>query len=125
MSPKKAKKSDKRSKRRKEARARREKRAEKKTSLRDEIAALTARVEALEARVEGLCAAPEPVPQSDAAPLTSVSGIGPKYAERLTAAGVASVTDLVEADPELLAERTGISNKTIQGWIDAVGATSS
>ena len=119
MSPKKAKKT----KKRKKDRVKREKRTKPKTSLRDQLAALMARVEALEARVEEFCTAPDPAPQSAGDPLTAIPGIGPKYAERLRAAGIASVTDLIEADPETLAEQTGIPRKTIQGWIDVASGT--
>lgn len=100
----------------------RKKQVEKKTRLRDQVAALTARVEALETQVAELHAAKAPT-RPAAEPLTIISGIGFRYAERLRGAGVASIADLVTADPETLAERTGIPLKTIQAWIDAAGAS--
>lgn len=47
-----------------------------------------------------------------------VKGIGPAYAERLADAGVTTVADLAEADPEALADQIGVSDKRIARWID-------
>ncbi|ELY61150.1 DUF4332 domain-containing protein [Natronolimnohabitans innermongolicus] len=56
----------------------------------------------------------EPAPE----PVDSIKGIGPAYADRLTAAGVETVADLAAADAADLAEQTDVSEKRIQGWID-------
>ncbi|MBU0494057.1 MAG: hypothetical protein KKA73_22600 [Chloroflexi bacterium] len=93
------------------------KRAEEKTRLRKQMAALTARVTALEERVTAL----ESTPAAD--PLLDIPGIGPRYANRLHAAGIQGVTDLGAADPVALAEQTGIPAKVIRGWIDATAAS--
>lgn len=73
-------------------------------------------------------AAPEPVE----APVTArqtriadVEGIGPAYAERLAAAGIATTDDLLASgakrhDRERIAEATGISSKLILEWVDIV-----
>ena len=53
-----------------------------------------------------------------AVPVEEVSGIGPAYAERLGEAGVESVADLLDADPEELADSTDISEKRIGRWQD-------
>jgi predicted flap endonuclease-1-like 5' DNA nuclease len=51
-------------------------------------------------------------------PVDEVKGIGPAYAERLADAGVTTVADLAEADPEALADQIGVSDKRIARWID-------
>ena len=53
-----------------------------------------------------------------AVPVEEVSGIGPAYAERLGEAGVESVANLLDADPEELADSTDISEKRIGRWQD-------
>ncbi len=45
-----------------------------------------------------------------------VSGIGPAYADRLADAGVSSIQDLIDADPETLAAETDVSAKRITRW---------
>ena len=57
----------------------------------------------------------EPV---DAADLRVVDGIGEVYAERLRAAGVDSLADLVEGDPEELAAATGAPESRVRGWVE-------
>jgi predicted flap endonuclease-1-like 5' DNA nuclease len=57
--------------------------------------------------------------------VADVEGIGPAYAERLTAAGIATTDDLLAAgakryDRERIAEATGISGKLILEWVDIV-----
>jgi len=52
--------------------------------------------------------------------LTAIKGIGPRRAERLLAAGVRTVQDLLNASPEDLSERTGIPVKTIRRLIEYV-----
>ena len=73
-------------------------------------------------------AAREPVEAPVAAHHTriaDVEGIGPAYAERLAAAGIATTDDLLAAgakryDRERIAEATGISSKLILEWVDTV-----
>lgn len=57
-------------------------------------------------------------PADGGEPLESVNGIGPAYANRLNEAGLASVADLADADAAAVSERTDISEKRIQRWID-------
>lgn len=50
------------------------------------------------------------------APVDSVSGIGPAYADRLADIGVETVAELLEADASELAEATDLSEKRIRRW---------
>ena len=57
--------------------------------------------------------------------IADVEGIGPAYAERLAAAGIATTDDLLAAgakrdDRERIAATTGISSKLILEWVDKV-----
>jgi predicted flap endonuclease-1-like 5' DNA nuclease len=64
---------------------------------------------------------PEPEETADATESPSVQelkGIGPAYGERLADAGVGTVADLAEADPEDLAERTTVSESRLREWIE-------
>jgi predicted flap endonuclease-1-like 5' DNA nuclease len=54
--------------------------------------------------------------ETDADPVDTVSGIGPAYAERLAAAGVETVADLLDADADAVADATEISAKRITRW---------
>lgn len=51
-------------------------------------------------------------------PTDAIKGIGNAYAERLTAAGIETVSDLANADPEALSEETSVSQTRIERWID-------
>lgn len=51
-------------------------------------------------------------------PVDAIKGIGSSYAERLAEADVETVGDLSNADPDDLAEATGISGTRIERWID-------
>ncbi|CCQ35316.1 uncharacterized protein Nmlp_1105 [Natronomonas moolapensis 8.8.11] len=51
-----------------------------------------------------------------AAPVQTINGIGPAYADRLGNAGVETVPELREADAVSLAEATDISKKRISRW---------
>jgi predicted flap endonuclease-1-like 5' DNA nuclease len=62
--------------------------------------------------------ADEPEPEGSGEPVDSIKGIGPAYADRLADADVETVAELAAADAAELAERTDISEKRIQGWID-------
>jgi predicted flap endonuclease-1-like 5' DNA nuclease len=55
-------------------------------------------------------------PEGGSEPVESVSGIGPAYAKRLGEAGVETVSDLLGADPDELAEETDLSAKRIGRW---------
>jgi len=59
---------------------------------------------------------PEDAEGSDTLQVTTVSGVGPAYAERLAEAGVETVADLAAADPEELAGTTDISEKRLRRW---------
>ena len=78
--------------------------------------------------VVATAAAREPVEAPVAAHqpgVADVEGIGPAYAERLAAAGIATTDDLLAAgakryDRERIAEATGISSKLLLEWVDIV-----
>ncbi len=48
--------------------------------------------------------------------LAKIPGIGPKTLEKLGAAGIKTAMDLVEAEAEELAEKTGLTKKKISSW---------
>jgi len=56
--------------------------------------------------------------------LVRVPGIGPKTLEKLTLAGIMNVPDLMGAEADSLAEKTGISAKKIMAWQSAARAES-
>ena len=51
--------------------------------------------------------------------LTEVKGIGKKRSEKLKAAGFNSVKRLVESEPEDIAEKVGVSEKSAARWIES------
>lgn len=55
-------------------------------------------------------------------PVDSIKGIGTAYAERLEAAGVHSVSDLAEADPDDLAAETDIAAGRLGNWVERARA---
>ncbi|MFD1634788.1 DUF4332 domain-containing protein [Haloplanus ruber] len=57
-------------------------------------------------------------PEVDVESVEVIKGIGPAYAERLSAAGVESVADLAAADAEDLAPQIDLSAKRVGRWID-------
>ena len=59
-------------------------------------------------------AAPAEVAADD---LTMVNGIGPVYAARLDAAGIATFRDLAEADADSLAANAGLPRDKVADWI--------
>jgi len=56
--------------------------------------------------------------------LMALPGIGPKTLKKLTLAGIMTVPDLVRAEADSLAEKTGISAKKIMAWQSAAIAES-
>lgn len=54
----------------------------------------------------------------DGPDLQVVDGIGEVYAGRLRAAGVDSLADLVEGDPDELASATGAPPSRVRGWVE-------
>lgn len=52
------------------------------------------------------------------APVDTISGIGPAYAERLGNAGVETVGDLAAADAAGLADETGLGEGRVTDWIE-------
>jgi predicted flap endonuclease-1-like 5' DNA nuclease len=56
-------------------------------------------------------------PETDGEPVDVIKGVGSAYAETLGEEGIESVDDLAAADPEMLAEETGISAKRVERWI--------
>jgi polyhydroxyalkanoate synthase len=52
------------------------------------------------------------------ADLEVLDGVGPAYADRLRAAGVEALPDLVAADPEELAAAVDVSADRVRRWID-------
>ncbi|CAI48493.1 uncharacterized protein NP_0804A [Natronomonas pharaonis DSM 2160] len=55
-------------------------------------------------------------PEGGDEPVENVNGIGPAYAKRLSDAGIETVTQLLDADPEAVADETDLSAKRISGW---------
>lgn len=62
---------------------------------------------------------PAPAPAAEAGDpddLTAIKGVGPVTASRLREAGIGTVEDLVAADPDALAEATGLAADRIRAW---------
>ncbi|MEF8779526.1 MAG: helix-hairpin-helix domain-containing protein [Haloferacaceae archaeon] len=54
----------------------------------------------------------------DGEPVENIKGIGPAYAERLEGVGITTVQELAAADPESIADGTGIGAGRAETWID-------
>jgi len=70
---------------------------------------------------------PEDAESANRQALIDINGIGPTYASRLMEAGINTLDDLANADPEELAERLDVigGRATVQNWImQAQGLTS-
>ena len=61
----------------------------------------------------------EPDDEQSGEPVTSINGIGPKYGEKLDAAGVTTVDDLASADPQALSEASGITESRLVRWVES------
>jgi predicted flap endonuclease-1-like 5' DNA nuclease len=48
----------------------------------------------------------------------TIKGIGPAYADRLSALGIETVADLADAEPDYVAEETDISIGRVSNWIE-------
>ena len=68
----------------------------------------------------------EPSPDGESStesePLTSITGIGPAYAESLEDAGIDTVQQLADADAFELADAAGLSDKRVEGWVEQARA---
>jgi predicted flap endonuclease-1-like 5' DNA nuclease len=53
--------------------------------------------------------------------LRSIEGVGAVYRERLTEAGVTTLTAVAAADPDRLAERIDVSPKRVRRWVTQAG----
>lgn len=57
-------------------------------------------------------------PTQTSTPVNAIEGIGPVFAQRLTAAGIDSVSRLAGASPDLVAEAAGVSGARARTWIE-------
>lgn len=57
-------------------------------------------------------------PNAEEGDLESIDGIGPEYARRLAEVGIETVSDLTRADPDEVADASGIAVSRIERWID-------
>lgn len=55
---------------------------------------------------------------AEGAPVDDIKGIGPAYSDRLGEIGVHSIDQLASADPEDIAERIAVPEKTVVKWVD-------
>lgn len=78
---------------------------------------------AMRDRLISVATSREPAPpafraQPPPATVDSIDGIGPVFAERLTKAGLDSVTALAAATPDMVAEAAGVSAARARNWIE-------
>jgi predicted flap endonuclease-1-like 5' DNA nuclease len=59
----------------------------------------------------------QPVPAAASNDLTEIKGIGPVYASRLAAAGIATFAGLGGATPSAVAATAGVSESIAEAWI--------
>lgn len=64
-----------------------------------------------------------PADDPRAAAIDTVDAIEPGFDTRLETAGITTVGDLIDANPEALADTTGIAPQRIEAWIDAARNT--
>lgn len=55
---------------------------------------------------------------SESPSVDAIDGIGPVFAERLTAAGIATVADLSATSPDRVAEAASVSTARARTWIE-------
>jgi predicted flap endonuclease-1-like 5' DNA nuclease len=56
--------------------------------------------------------------EADSPSVEEIKGIGPTYSGRLAGAGIGTVADLAEADPETVAEAAETSPSRAEDWIE-------
>lgn len=56
--------------------------------------------------------------EETAEPVDQISGIGPTYSDRLGSAGIETVADLADSDPETIADAAQVSESRASDWID-------
>lgn len=54
----------------------------------------------------------------DSPTVDAVDGIGPVFAQRLTAAGFGDIASLASASPDAVAEAAGVSGARARAWIE-------
>lgn len=62
-----------------------------------------------------------PTPEETAAgaePVIEINGIGPTYSDRLTEAGIETIGQLADSDPETVAEAAEVSTSRASNWIE-------
>ena len=89
------------------------------------VGGVAAVVWAMRERFVSVATSREPVPPTfrtgssdDSAPVDAVDGIGPVFAQRLTAEGLGTVAGLAEASPDAVAEAAGVSAARARSWIE-------
>ncbi|MFQ5966136.1 MAG: helix-hairpin-helix domain-containing protein [Acidimicrobiia bacterium] len=89
------------------------------------LAGLGAAVWLMRDRIVSLTVAREPEPPTFRTPaprppddLTAIHGIGPTYAERLSAAGIRRFSDLAASSPAHVSEVAGVSEARAQDWVE-------
>jgi len=65
---------------------------------------------------------PDEESSAESEPLTSITGIGPSYADSLEDAGIDTVQQLADADAFELADAAGLSDKRVEGWVEQARA---
>lgn len=60
----------------------------------------------------------EHAPTEASTPVTAIDGIGPARSERLAAAGIETVADLLAADLDAVADDTELSRTRLERWRD-------
>ena len=55
---------------------------------------------------------------SDGAPVETVHGIGPAYADQLDTVGVTTLAELASADAAAVADRLDVPESTVADWVD-------
>ncbi|MEX0864569.1 MAG: helix-hairpin-helix domain-containing protein [Acidimicrobiia bacterium] len=89
------------------------------------VGGVAAVVWAMRDRFISVATSREPVPPAfrtgetaAGAPVEAIEGIGPVFAQRLSAAGVDDVARLAGASPDLVAEAAGVSGARARAWIE-------